>query len=134
MGWFFGDSSSDTPQTESHTSSFDENFSTDSGFSSFDTSSLSSGLDSSSIGGGHSSSKDSELQSFLMMEQQKAQMQAMIHKMNEVCWEVCVGSPASRLDARTETCISNCVDRFIDSSLFITNRFAQLLAKSGGSM
>lgn len=133
MGWFFGDSSSDSPQTESHTSSFDENLSSDSSFSSFDTGSLSSGLDSSSLGSG-SSSKDSELQSFLMMEQQKAQMQAMIHKMNEVCWEVCVGSPGSRLDARTETCISNCVDRFIDSSLFITNRFAQLLAKSGGSM
>lgn len=57
-----------------------------------------------------------------------------IHKMNDLCWETCVGTPGSRLDSRTETCISNCVERFIDSSLFITNRFAQLLSKSGGMM
>lgn len=40
--------------------------------------------------------------------------------------------PSSKLDAKTETCLTNCVDRFIDVSLLITNRFAQLLQKSGG--
>lgn len=54
--------------------------------------------------------------------------------MNDICWETCVGTPGSKLDTRTETCIANCVDRFIDTSLFITNRFAQLLSKSGGIM
>ncbi|CAG2061847.1 unnamed protein product [Timema podura] len=38
--------------------------------------------------------------------------------------------PGSKLDSRTETCMNNCVDRFIDVSLLITNRFAQLLQKS----
>ncbi|XP_045596671.1 mitochondrial import inner membrane translocase subunit Tim8 [Procambarus clarkii] len=143
MGWFFGDGSSESTSESPSTAPFDSNFSSsssDSGFSSsFDSgssnfgdsfSSPGAGFDSGSggsIGGG----KDAELQSFLMLEQQKAQMQSMIHKMNDICWETCVGAPGSKLDSRTETCISNCVDRFIDSTLFITNRFAQLLSKSG---
>lgn len=90
---------------------------------------MESGGDMEGLGGG-----DTELKSFLLMEQQKAQMQTMIHKMNDICWETCMGTPGSKLDSRTETCISNCVERFIDSTLFITNRFAQLLSKQGGMM
>lgn len=40
--------------------------------------------------------------------------------------------PGAKLDSRTETCITNCVERFIDVSLLITNRFAQMLEKGGG--
>ncbi|XP_068212251.1 mitochondrial import inner membrane translocase subunit Tim8 [Palaemon carinicauda] len=146
MGWLFGDSSDDTQQPGSSSSSYSSGFSSGSDYSSssFDTgsssysdsfgsSSLSGGLDSSSDLGG-AGTGDSELKSFLMLEQQKAQMQTMIHKMNDICWETCMGNPGSKLDSRTETCISNCVDRFIDSTLFITNRFAQLLSKQGGMM
>ncbi|KAK3890793.1 hypothetical protein Pcinc_005291 [Petrolisthes cinctipes] len=137
MGWLWGDSDSSSSSSSSSSSGSDfdtSSFSSDtsSSFSSFDSGpsfSSTSGLDS-----GGSSGKDQELQSFLVMEQQKAQMQSMIHKMNDLCWETCVGTPGSRLDSRTETCISNCVERFIDSSLFITNRFAQLLSKSSGGM
>merc|ERR1712008_166565 len=99
----------------------------DSGSSSF------GGLDDlSGSGGGGGKAGDAELQSFLMMEQQKQQFQAQVHKMNDLCWETCVGAPDSKLGSRTETCLTNCVDRFIDSTLFITNRFAQLLQKQGG--
>ncbi|XP_037938206.1 mitochondrial import inner membrane translocase subunit Tim8 [Teleopsis dalmanni] len=70
---------------------------------------------------------DKELQDFLMIEKQKAQVNAQIHEFNEICWEKCVGKPSSKLDSGTETCLRNCVDRFIDTSLLITQRFAQLL-------
>ncbi|GLV35175.1 Tim8 [Carabus blaptoides fortunei] len=83
-------------------------------------------LPSSSLKGG-----DSELQDFLMAEKQKAQFNAQIHEFNDFCWEKCVDKPGSKLDSKTETCLNNCVDRFIDVSLLITNRFAQLLQKSG---
>lgn len=53
-----------------------------------------------------------------------------IHEFNDICWEKCMDKPGSKLDSRTETCLNNCVDRFIDVSLLITNRFAQLLQKS----
>lgn len=90
---------------------------------SFDT--FSSGLDT-------AKGADKELQEFLMVEKQKAQLNAQIHEFNDFCWEKCVDKPSNRLDSRTETCLTNCVDRFIDVSLLITNRFAQLLQKSGG--
>lgn len=99
------------------------------------------------------SAGDKELQEFLMVEKQKAQFNAQvrlypcsslllnsnrnvlnvlqIHEFNDFCWEKCVDKPGSKLDSRTETCLVNCVDRFIDVSLLITNRFAQLLQKSG---
>ncbi|EDW07379.1 hypothetical protein AWZ03_012948 [Drosophila navojoa] len=77
---------------------------------------------------------DKELQEFLMIEKQKAQVNAQIHEFNEICWEKCIGKPSTKLDHATETCLSNCVDRFIDTSLLITQRFAQMLQKqsSGG--
>ncbi|XP_076288604.1 mitochondrial import inner membrane translocase subunit Tim8-like [Lasioglossum baleicum] len=77
---------------------------------------------------------DNELQEFLLAEKERAQFQAQIHEFNDFCWEKCVDKPGSKLDSRTETCLNNCVDRFIDVSLLITNRFAQLLQKSAGNM
>ncbi|XP_060831747.1 mitochondrial import inner membrane translocase subunit Tim8 [Bombus pascuorum] len=76
----------------------------------------------------------SELQEFFMAEKQKAQIQAQIHEFNDICWEKCVDKPGVKLDSRTEQCLSNCVDRFIDVSLLVTNRFAQILQKSVGNM
>lgn len=80
------------------------------------------------------SGNDKELQEFLMIEKQKAQVNAQIHEFNEICWEKCIGKPSTKLDHATETCLSNCVDRFIDTSLLITQRFAQMLQKSSGGM
>ncbi|OQR68185.1 mitochondrial import inner membrane translocase subunit Tim8 protein [Tropilaelaps mercedesae] len=73
-----------------------------------------------------------DLQEQLMVEQQKAQFQMQVHRLTNICWDKCVDKPSSRLDGRTETCISNCVERFIDTSLTITNRFAQMLQKAHG--
>ncbi|XP_057340276.1 mitochondrial import inner membrane translocase subunit Tim8 [Microplitis mediator] len=77
---------------------------------------------------------DNELNEFLMMEKQKAQLTAQIHEFNDFCWEKCVDKPGTKLDGKTETCLNNCVDRFIDVSLLITTRFAQLLQKSTSGM
>ncbi|KAH8356548.1 mitochondrial import inner membrane translocase subunit Tim8-like [Drosophila serrata] len=74
---------------------------------------------------------DKELQEFLMIEKQKQQVNAQIHQFNEVCWEKCIGKPSNKLDSATETCLSNCVDRFIDTSLLITQRFSEILQKRG---
>lgn len=81
-----------------------------------------------------SASSDKELQEFLMIEKQKAQVNAQIHEFNDICWEKCIGKPGSKLDNSTETCLSNCVDRFIDTSLLVTQRFAQLLQKRTGAL
>ncbi|XP_074603220.1 translocase of inner membrane 8 [Brevipalpus obovatus] len=77
---------------------------------------------------------DKELQHFLIQEQQKAQFQAQVHKLTDACWEKCVvDKPSSKLDGKTETCITNCVDRFIDASLAITQRFSAVISKQVGN-
>lgn len=78
------------------------------------------------------SGTDPELQSFLQMEQQKAQFQSQIHLLTDTCWEKCVDKPRDKLDGRTETCMQNCVGRFIDTTMIITQRFQSLLQKQAG--
>lgn len=74
---------------------------------------------------------ETELQSLVAVEQQKAGFTAQVHHFVELCWDKCVEKPGSRLDSRTENCLSSCVDRFIDTTLAITGRFAQIVQKGG---
>ena len=110
----------------------------------------------SSFGGGAASSLDlagGDLQKGLQIEQQKAELMSQvitqsflffkvvnnlflsgllqIHNLNDICWDTCVGTSSlgSSLGSRTESCLSNCAGRFVDTALFITNRFAQLASK-----
>lgn len=71
---------------------------------------------------------------FIYIEFTEIPMILQIHEFNEFCWDKCVEKPGNKLDGKTETCLTNCVDRFIDVSLLITNRFAQMLQKSGGGL
>ncbi|XP_050067681.1 mitochondrial import inner membrane translocase subunit Tim8 [Anopheles maculipalpis] len=75
---------------------------------------------------------DPELQDFLMAENERARLSAQIHEFTDICWDKCVEKPSNKLDSRTETCLANCVNRFVDTSLLITQRFAQSLQKSQG--
>lgn len=59
--------------------------------------------------------------------QQDFSLYFQMFEFNDVCWEKC---QSDKVDSKTETCLSNCVNRFIDVSLFITNRYGQLLSKS----
>lgn len=74
---------------------------------------------------------EAELQRLVAAEQQKAQFTAQVHHFMELCWDKCVEKPGNRLDSRTENCLSSCVDRFIDTTLAITGRFAQIVQKGG---
>ena len=77
------------------------------------------------------SDADPQLQEFLVMEQQKAQLQTQIHRLADTCWDKCIDKPRDKIDYKTETCLTNCVERFIDTTVTITGRFQQLL---GGGM
>ncbi|XP_033218502.1 mitochondrial import inner membrane translocase subunit Tim8 [Belonocnema kinseyi] len=73
---------------------------------------------------------DNELAEMLEIEKQKMQFNEQMHEFNSICWDTCVDRPSTKLDGKTEKCLKNCVDRFIDVSLFITNRYAQMLQKN----
>ncbi|KAL1450532.1 hypothetical protein WDU94_002883 [Cyamophila willieti] len=67
-----------------------------------------------------------DLENFLMLEREKAKMTAQMFEFTDICWDKCMtDKPSTRLESKTETCIVNCVDRFIDISMFIANRLTQ---------
>ena len=59
----------------------------------------------------------------LQVAQEAGTMMTQMHYMNEMCWDTCItGSPSSSLSSRESNCLSNCVERFVDTTLLITNR------------
>jgi len=110
-----------------------ETHSSSNSFTNFDSPSPSSssdigsglGLDESSL----SKQDTAELQHFINVEQEKARLRAQVTAMTDVCWEKCMGYPSGKLDSKTEVCLDNCVQRFVDVTLLITNRFATLLQR-----
>lgn len=79
----------------------------------------------SALGGG-------DLEQQVAIAQQSLQLTQQCHKLNDLCFDLCVtGSPSTYLSGREESCLTNCVDRFIDTTMLITNRFAQLAQKMG---
>uniref|UniRef100_A0A8C4R524 Mitochondrial import inner membrane translocase subunit n=1 Tax=Eptatretus burgeri TaxID=7764 RepID=A0A8C4R524_EPTBU len=51
-----------------------------------------------------------------------------------VVQDKCMDKPSSKLDGRTETCLVNCVERFIDTSQYLLGRFEKIsLGRLGGS-
>ena len=91
---------------------------------------------------------DPALASFIQEESQRQKFTATVHALNDVscnhnsisvrlqlCWDVCLSdrSPPSKLDAKTSTCLNNCVNRFIDASQFMLQRLAQM-QQTGGKL
>ncbi|WVO15483.1 mitochondrial import inner membrane translocase subunit TIM8 [Cryptococcus depauperatus] len=64
-----------------------------------------------------------ELETFLEQEQSKAKLQASIHELTNTCWNTCVtGGISSKFSKSEAACLENCVDRFLDSSLYIVKQ------------
>ena len=68
---------------------------------------------------------DPQLASFIEQENQKQRFQTVVHTLTEQCWDLCAPSISTRLDGKSETCLANCVERFIDSSNYIINKLGQ---------
>ncbi|CAD5120436.1 DgyrCDS9005 [Dimorphilus gyrociliatus] len=65
---------------------------------------------------------DPQLKRFVETETQRQKFQEIVHSLTDHCWDACMGTPSNRLEKKTETCLTNCVNRFIDASNFIINR------------
>ena len=77
-------------------------------------------------GGGGSSEVDPEMQRFLQMESQKAQLNSRVHSFTDICWDKCMEKVGTTMDGRTEKCMVNCVERFLDTTNFIINRLEKM--------
>ncbi|KAI7901430.1 Tim10/DDP family zinc finger-domain-containing protein [Cokeromyces recurvatus] len=67
-----------------------------------------------------------ELAQFLQAEQAKARVQETVHSLTDNCWDKCISKVNNKLDRSEESCLANCVDRFLDTSLFIVKRLEEL--------
>ncbi|TFK22424.1 hypothetical protein FA15DRAFT_519359 [Coprinopsis marcescibilis] len=56
-----------------------------------------------------------ELGEFVQTELAKRRVQASIQRFTSLCWD-------NQLSRSEESCIANCVDRFMDASLFIVSQ------------
>ncbi|KNE60135.1 hypothetical protein AMAG_05558 [Allomyces macrogynus ATCC 38327] len=63
-----------------------------------------------------------ELQKFLEQENSKARIQSQIHTFTQLCWDKCISSIGNRLSNNEEACLTNCVERFLDTSIYIVKR------------
>ncbi|KDQ63832.1 hypothetical protein JAAARDRAFT_189362 [Jaapia argillacea MUCL 33604] len=68
-----------------------------------------------------------ELATFLEQEQRQARLQESIHSYTSMCWDKCItGTPSTRFSRTEESCLVNCVERFLDTSLFMVKQIEQL--------
>ncbi|KIY45352.1 hypothetical protein FISHEDRAFT_31617, partial [Fistulina hepatica ATCC 64428] len=64
-----------------------------------------------------------ELEQFIMQEQVNARLQSNIQFFTNVCWKKCMtGTPGTRLSTSEQTCLVNCVERFIDATVFMVKK------------
>jgi len=65
---------------------------------------------------------DPELQRFIAEETQKAKFQSNTFTFTDICWDKCIDKPPSKMDSRTEQCMVNCVERFLDTTNLVLSR------------
>jgi import inner membrane translocase subunit TIM8 len=73
-----------------------------------------------------------ELAEFLETQQAQARMSSQILNFTVQCWDKCVtGTPSTRFSRSEETCLTNCVGRFLDTSLFMVRLIEEKRIQSG---
>uniref|UniRef100_A0A915C3Z7 Mitochondrial import inner membrane translocase subunit n=1 Tax=Parascaris univalens TaxID=6257 RepID=A0A915C3Z7_PARUN len=76
-------------------------------------------------------SSDPQLNRFLHQLQAETQRQKFteqVHTLTNRCWDLCFTDyrPPSKLDGKTQTCLSNCVNRMIDASNFMVEHLQKM--------
>ena len=67
-----------------------------------------------------------ELAKFLEGENARMRLHQSIHQFTDLCWEKCITKiSGNRLSSSEETCIVNCVERFVDTSLYIVKKLEE---------
>lgn len=81
---------------------------------------------------------DPELARFIAEQEQNERLKKQAYELTKQCWDLCVNNPGvAKFDGKVELCLVNCVDRFIDTSKFITETFASkagTMSSSNSSM
>ena len=125
MGWFGLGGGGEEDKSSSTSSAFDPGSSFDNSGSidmSGSASSAPMGGDRAAMGaarGGGGFEQD------LMMEQQKAMVQAVMARLTEMSFDQCVSKPSSSLSSSEKSCIQAVTNKYLDASEFTVARFSQ---------
>ena len=57
-----------------------------------------------------------QMMSFLEQEKKKAAVNEIIGQLTSLCWDKCMSTPGRKLSYGEEQCLSNCAQRFFESS------------------
>ncbi|KAH9946826.1 Tim10/DDP family zinc finger-domain-containing protein [Amylocystis lapponica] len=73
-----------------------------------------------------------ELASFVETQNAQARVNQSIHTLTSMCWDKCItGTPSTRFSRGEESCLANCVDRFLDTSLFMVKKIEEQRTQLG---
>jgi import inner membrane translocase subunit TIM8 len=122
--WFGGGGSSEPSSSYDSGSDFSSSSSSDFG-QDFSSQPLQSYGGGGVGGGGGGEVNQQRIQMEMQREQQKAMLQQAISQLTELCWKKCVTRPDVKLSSSEESCLSQCAERYIDTSMFIMNRMTK---------
>lgn len=64
---------------------------------------------------------------WVQQEKQKAVLNELVGKLTDVCWDKCItGTPGSKFSSGESSCLTNCAQRFLETSSLILRRFQSL--------
>ncbi|OCH96557.1 hypothetical protein OBBRIDRAFT_765413 [Obba rivulosa] len=64
-----------------------------------------------------------ELTTFMEAQEAQSRLYKQIHKYTGLCWDKCIpGAPGSQLSNGEQNCVINCVNRFVDTSMFLMKK------------
>ena len=69
---------------------------------------------------------DPEVARMIEVESQKARFTQNAYQFTDVCWDKCMDKISNKMDKKNETCLVNCVERFLDTTNFVINRLSNM--------
>jgi import inner membrane translocase subunit TIM8 len=73
---------------------------------------------------------DPELASFVNQIEQSQRLKQVTNKLTNECWDLCVTNPnVSKFDSKTESCLVNCIERFLDVNAYMVNQLSSKLTE-----
>ncbi|KAK9343392.1 Tim10/DDP family zinc finger-domain-containing protein [Lipomyces starkeyi] len=70
-----------------------------------------------------------ELLKFVESENAKAKLQSSIHMFTDMCFKKCVPTITTGSVSPAESTCANCVDRFLDTNIFVVNKISKSMQK-----
>lgn len=69
-----------------------------------------------------------ELRQFITNEQQRSKLRQQTHGLTDTCWKKCVTGQikSNTLSGSEESCMANCVDRFLDVNMAVVKHLSQM--------